>query len=432
MLMSRVKKLEMKEYWSKDNLLHTPIFSQKMSRDKYFRIRRYLHFSNNVEMRPDDRLGKIDPILQKLKLNFQNKFYPFQNLVIDESMVLFKGRLSFKQYIKTKRHRFGVKLYVLCDCETGFVLDFIIYAGKSTNVEGQENQNLGITGAIVIKLLSPYLNKGHSLFTDNFYTSPSLSNYLFQKKTNSCGTVRQNRKKMPFFEKKLKPGEVEWRSSGTILALKWRDRRDVVMLATMYENTIVTLPKVSRITKENIKKPLCVVEYNTHMGAVDRSDMMISSIDCTRKSIKWYVKVFFHSMDITLLNAHAMFLTQQEKKVPFAKFHLEVIRQLLERYFTALTLATNVFVKNIFFRYSSIEAKPLPFDQGNARLTERHFPALVPRKEGKKSATRRCRVCSQTKAGPKKRKESSYMCRECDVGLCAVPCFGIYHQVADF
>ncbi|CAH1967215.1 unnamed protein product [Acanthoscelides obtectus] len=108
-----------------------------------------------------------------------------------------------------------------------------------------------------------------------------------------------------------------------------------------------------------------------------------------------------------------MFSTQHPEKVPFAKFHLEVIRQLLER-------------------YSSTEAKPLHFDQGNARLTERHFPELVPRKEGKKSATRRCKVCSQTKAGIKKRKESSYMCRECDVGLCVVPCFRIYHQVADF
>lgn len=202
-------------------------------------------------------------------------------------MVLFKGRLSFKQYIKTKRHRFGIKLYVLCDCETGMVLDVIIYAGKATNIQGQGNQNLGVTGAIVAKLLSPYLNKGHSLFTDNFYTSSSL----FQNKTNSCGTVRQNRKQMPLFEQKLKTGEVDWRSSGTMLAVKWKDRRDVVMLTTMYENKFVTLPKISRITKENIKKPVGVVEYNRHMGAVDRSDMLISSIDCTRKSIKWYVAI---------------------------------------------------------------------------------------------------------------------------------------------
>jgi hypothetical protein len=57
------------------------------------------------------------------------QFSPFQDLVIDKSMALFKGRLMFKQYIKTKRHKFGIKLYVLCDCETGYVLDFIVYTG---------------------------------------------------------------------------------------------------------------------------------------------------------------------------------------------------------------------------------------------------------------------------------------------------------------
>jgi hypothetical protein len=57
------------------------------------------------------------------------QFSPFQDLVIDESVVFLKGRLMFKQYIKTKRHKFGFKLYMLCDCEIGYVLDFVVYTG---------------------------------------------------------------------------------------------------------------------------------------------------------------------------------------------------------------------------------------------------------------------------------------------------------------
>ena len=63
-------------------------------------------------------------------------FLPFQDLVIDESMVLFKGRLIFKQYIRTKGHRFGTKLFVLCDCETGYVLDYIVSTGSQTKYRG--------------------------------------------------------------------------------------------------------------------------------------------------------------------------------------------------------------------------------------------------------------------------------------------------------
>jgi len=32
---------------------------------------------------------------------------------LNESLVLFKGRLHFRQYIKAKRARFGIKLYEL-------------------------------------------------------------------------------------------------------------------------------------------------------------------------------------------------------------------------------------------------------------------------------------------------------------------------------
>ena len=46
-------------------------------------------------------------------------------------MVKWKGRLSFKQFIPSKRHRFGIKFLVLCDVQTGYVQDIIVYTGKS-------------------------------------------------------------------------------------------------------------------------------------------------------------------------------------------------------------------------------------------------------------------------------------------------------------
>ncbi|CAH2013935.1 unnamed protein product [Acanthoscelides obtectus] len=58
--------------------------------------------------------------------------------------------------------------------------------------------------------------------------------------------------------------------------------------------------------------------------------MMLSSVDCTRRCLKWYKKLFFHSIDITLLNAHAIFSTRHTKKTSFANFHLAVIAQLIE------------------------------------------------------------------------------------------------------
>lgn len=57
-------------------------------------------------------------------------------------------------------------------------------------------------------------------------------------------------------------------------------------------------------------------------------------------------------------------------------------------------------------------------------LQGRHFPSTVPPTLKKAKPQRRCLVC-QNKYN--KRKDTTYMCMKCDVGLCPVPCFEIYH-----
>lgn len=201
MLMARNKKLEINEYWSTDPLLMSPIFNKILSRDKYLLILRMLHFCNNENQISGDRLFKLDVVLDEIRANFNAGMVPFQNLLIDESLVLWKERLSFKQFIKSKRHRFGIKLFVLCDVETDFILD-IIYIGAETRLL-QCDKNIGISGAVVITLMAPYLKKGHNLYTDNWYTSPILCQHLLKKKkTTLTGTVRKNRGGMPDLKKK--------------------------------------------------------------------------------------------------------------------------------------------------------------------------------------------------------------------------------------
>jgi len=136
-----------------------------------------LHFCNNENQEKGNHLFKLDVVLDEIRTNFKAGMVPFQNIVIDESLVLWKGRLSFKQFIKSKRHRFGIKLFVLCDVET----DFIIYTGAETRLLPYD-ANIGISGDVVKTLIAPYLNKGYNLYTDDWYTSPILAKYLYHKK----------------------------------------------------------------------------------------------------------------------------------------------------------------------------------------------------------------------------------------------------------
>ena len=106
-----------------------------MSENHYFSILQFLHCCDVNEQTEDaDRLKKIRPILEIVRNSFQTCLRPFQKLVIDESLMLYKGRLTFKQYIPSKRSRFGIKLFVLCDCKTGTILDFIVYTGTDIDI----------------------------------------------------------------------------------------------------------------------------------------------------------------------------------------------------------------------------------------------------------------------------------------------------------
>ncbi|XP_045586945.1 piggyBac transposable element-derived protein 4-like [Procambarus clarkii] len=126
MMMKHSEKAVVQDYWNKDSLVPSPVFNRYVSRDKFHLILRSLHFENNANEDRCDRLWKVRKVFSDLRGNFRDYFVPGQNVVIDELLVLFKGRLAFKQYIPSKRHRFGLKFFMLCDCETGIVLDMIL------------------------------------------------------------------------------------------------------------------------------------------------------------------------------------------------------------------------------------------------------------------------------------------------------------------
>lgn len=152
LLMPQVKKQRLKDYWSKDVLIQTSIFNQSISRDRYFQLLRNIHFSNNNTPDPSDRIFKIRCIIDHFRKTFRENMYLFENICIDESLMLFKGCISFRQYIPSKRHRFGIKFFVAVDCETGYVLDIMLYTGAATEIN-EYDAILGKSGNIV---LEPY------------------------------------------------------------------------------------------------------------------------------------------------------------------------------------------------------------------------------------------------------------------------------------
>ncbi len=145
LLMGVIKKTSLRHYWSTDPLLQTPFFGTLFSQDRFLLLLRCLHFTNSARVSHHDPLHKIRRIFTAITSSFRRVFVPYKDLCVDESLMKWKGRLAFRQYILTKRSRFGVKFFVLCDVLTGCVQDMVIYTVSTTDICHYEG--LGISGS---------------------------------------------------------------------------------------------------------------------------------------------------------------------------------------------------------------------------------------------------------------------------------------------
>ncbi|GFX49480.1 piggyBac transposable element-derived protein 4 [Trichonephila clavipes] len=380
-------------------MLETPFFRTVMPRDRFLNLLRYLHFEDNNNV-PDktaldyDRLWKLRYVFDSLNNSFQNIYNPSEELAIDEVIVSFKGRVIFKQYIPKKRKRFGIKLYKVVD-KKGYTFNMKVYLGCDKK-RNKSDLKMTSTHATVLELAECVKDKGHKLFMDNLFSSPALFQQLYiEYKINSCGTMRPNRKNYPkkLACPKMKKGDLSVKFGCGMRAMCWKDKREVFMLSNMHDPDMST----STLCNDRCEKPGLVTSYNTNMGFVDLNDRMANSYTFGRKTLKWTKKLFFHLLDLTVLNAFILYKIKTGNNICHKIFRLNLIRQLLQN-------------ENI----ETIITSPQRNARNN-RPENKHWP-------GCKKVQRRCAMCKSK--GMTRR--TSVSCKLCNVGLC-VNCFEEYH-----
>ena len=187
---------EIRNYWSTSDLCQVPWFLAVITLNRFEMISRYIHLYDNTKVPPSDspdyklyKLGNIDKFLTNV---FKAIYIPARDLSIDEQMISTKSRINFIQYMPKKPKKIGIKIWALCESVSGYCLLFQIYTGKINN---KSEKGLGLW--VVLNLMSPYFERHHHLYFDNFYTSPKLLLELEKHKTYACGTVRSNRGQFP-------------------------------------------------------------------------------------------------------------------------------------------------------------------------------------------------------------------------------------------
>lgn len=153
-------------------------------------------------------------------------------------------------------------------CYNGLYVPVSIYTGKA---DSTENEGLGHN---VVMSICQDLPRNTLVAFDNFFTSCSLMEDLFDKGIYAVRTVRSDRKYFPNIMKKTQPKNLRLdkhqyasMTSESITALKWHDTRDVTVLTTAHKPLDTLFLKITQKdgSRIDILCPTAIAEYTVNM-----------------------------------------------------------------------------------------------------------------------------------------------------------------------
>ncbi|XP_036322141.1 piggyBac transposable element-derived protein 4-like [Rhagoletis pomonella] len=269
-----------------------------MSKETFQKITRIIRFDDPTSRRNNcDNFDKFTPIrnLWDKWVELLPMYYnPSECVTIDEQLLGFHGRCSFRQYMPSKPERYGIKFWMLACSKSCYVWNMQPYLGKMPG-----NQPERIQGQRVVLDLVTGL-KGHNVTIDNFFSSFELGQKLLEKNLTMVGTMRKNKRSIPAKLSECKKVPVytsnfAFTQNTTLVSYIGRKDKCPVVQSTMH-HTMSTGDPPKRL-------PEIIEYYNKTKGGVDTVDKMLSTYSCKRKTNRWPMAVFSNIVDISALNA---------------------------------------------------------------------------------------------------------------------------------
>lgn len=295
-----------------------------MTRNRFETIHSSLHMNDNLQAKPrntdgHDRLFKVRPLVDQLRRNMKI-VAPEEKQSIDEQIIPFKGRSHMKQYLKSKPHKGGYKVFT-----------------RASSSGTAEDHGFSISGDIVCDLLKDLpAHQNYKVFFDSWFTSLRLVEDLKTKGILAVGTVRADRTEecplaLDTVLKDLGRGSADFLMDGATgtEVIKWLDNSSALLISSYAGvHPTDTCKRWSNKEKRSVEvaRPFAVKEYNSFMGGVDLSDMLIDLYRTDYKFKKRYMRIFFWIIGVSVVNAWLLYKRHCEQLSIKRKLSLLVFR----------------------------------------------------------------------------------------------------------
>ena len=135
--------------------------------------------------------------------------------------------------------KYGFKAYVLCERDTGYVVNWSLHLADNESFDRDNSK----THHIVLNLVEGLEWEGYSIYMDRYYTTLQLFIDLRAKGIGACGTIQMNRlhitKEYVDIISKLDDREItyfEYFKDKSCLALAvWKDTKTVLVISNFHK-----------------------------------------------------------------------------------------------------------------------------------------------------------------------------------------------------
>lgn len=147
-----------------------------------------------AERRSTDKFAPYQDICNTFSENRKHHYESPSLLCIDEQLVPSRGRCPFRQYLLAKPDKYGMKVFLLADCEPGYIFNDIPYPGKS---DSATSPTTGLADQMVKALSKDLWNAGRNITADNYFIDFGSTEELLNHQTTYVGTLRKNKRDIP-------------------------------------------------------------------------------------------------------------------------------------------------------------------------------------------------------------------------------------------
>ena len=149
--------------------------------------------TTRTESRLEDKTASFREIWVKFIGLCQSLYLLGSAVCINEQLFPFKERSGFRQCMPKKPSKYGIKIWMMCDCAMKYKMNAKVYLGKENNEIAR-----GLATDVICKLVQPISGQdrgGRNVTINNFFTSVDLENQLKNKKIYTCWENEEKQKK---------------------------------------------------------------------------------------------------------------------------------------------------------------------------------------------------------------------------------------------